>query len=377
MFLFEYKKIGGQTLTSKVELEPVVEGLAESADYKFNGVSTFKVPDFEIPPKYTLGVIYGPSGSGKSTLLKEFGEVDQLEWNPSLSVASQIDPDLLMRVGLSSIPSLCRPYHVLSTGEKHRAEIAKNLKDGCVIDEFTSVCNRDLAKSISIGVRKTIDHYGYKNVVLATCHEDVIDWLEPDWVANTFTSRLVEGRLERQPSTFRVLPCSIEAWAIFSDHHYLSADINKSAHCWILVNENNTICGFGSVIAFPSRDLRNAWRGHRTVILPDFQGIGLGSRLSDAIAKMFYDNGCRYFSKTAHPKLGDHRERSDLWKPTSTNRVSRKNSYDNMKGKGAYTSFDYKAHAHRICYSHEYIGDDTRVLKGQEPKSIKETFFSV
>ena len=49
----------------------------------------------------------------------------------------------------------------------------------------------------------------------------------------------------------------------------------------------------------------------------------------------------------------------------------------NSKKRGAYTSFDYKAHAHRICYSHEYIGDDTRVLKGQEPKSIKETFFSV
>ena len=393
MDLFDYKKIGGQTLTSKVELEPIVEKLAEVSDYKFNGESSFKVPSFEVPQDFSLGVIYGPSGSGKSTLLKEMGSEEITTWDSSKAIASQVDPNLLMRLGLSSIPSLCRPYHVLSTGEKHRADIAKSLKDGCVIDEFTSVCNRDLAQSISVGVRNVIDHYGYKNVVIATCHEDVINWLEPDWVANTLTRRLVEGRSERLTSDFRVLPCSVKAWSVFSDHHYLSSEINKSAHCWLLVSENNTICGFGSAIPFPSRDLRNAWREHRTVILPDFQGMGLGSRLSNIVAKMFYDRGCRYFSKTAHPKLGEHRNNSDLWKPTSMNKVSRRSSYEGMsevrKGywsnsktnkysRGAYTSFDYEAHAHRLCYSHEYIGDGTRILKGQEDKpKLQDNFFGV
>lgn len=364
MDLFCYRKIGGQTLTSQVQLEPVVSGLAEVSDYAFNGETSFVVPEFEIPPDFSLGVIYGPSGSGKSTLLKEFGEVESLEWDSSLSIASQVDPNLLMRIGLSSIPSLCRPYHVLSTGERHRAEIARSLKDGCVIDEFTSVCNRDLAESISIGVRKTIDHHGYKKVVIATCHEDVINWLEPDWVANTLTRRLVEGRSERQSSHFRVLPCSTKAWSIFSDHHYLNADINKSALCWLLINENNTICGFGSVLPFPSREFKNAWRGHRTVILPDFQGRGLGSRLSDAIARMFYDNGCRYFAKTAHPKLGEYRERSPLWRGTSKNKVNRK---DYLKRESS--RYRNKAvHAHRVCYSHEYIGDGSKGLDKEEPK---------
>lgn len=393
MDLFSYRKIGGQTLTSKVELDNIVKKVAEASDYTFEGESSFSVPTFEIPDDFSLGVIYGPSGSGKSSLLSEIGEATEVEWEPSKAIASQVDPNLLMRLGLSSIPSLCRPYHVLSTGEKHRADIAKTLKDGCVIDEFTSVCNRDLAQSISVGVRNVIDHFGYKNVVIATCHEDVINWLEPDWVANTLTRRLVEGRSERQPSHFRVLPCSIEAWAVFSEHHYLSSEINKSAHCWLLVNESNTLCGFASAIPFPSRDLRNAWRGHRTVILPDFQGMGLGSKLSNAVAKMYYDKGCRYFSKTAHPKLGEHRNNSELWKPTSMNQVSRKSSYEGMSEKragywsttkskypsGAYTSFDYQAHAHRLCYSHEYIGDGTRTLKGQEPKKdeMEDNFFGV
>ena len=383
MDLFNYRKIGGQTLTSKVDLEPTIQRVAEVSDYRFNGESSFTVPTFKVPQDFSLGVIFGPSGSGKSTLLKEMGGVKEIVWKGNLAIASQVEPNLLMKIGLSSIPSLCRPYHVLSTGEKHRAEIAISLKDGCVIDEFTSVCNRDLAHSISVGVRNVIDHYGYKNVVIATCHEDVINWLEPDWVANTLTRRLVEGRSERLSSDFRVLPCSTEAWSVFCDHHYLSSEINKSAHCWLLVNEHDTICGFGSAIPFPSRDLRNAWREHRTVILPDFQGMGLGSKLSNAVAKMFYDRGCRYFSKTAHPKLGEHRNNSEIWKPTSMNKVSRKNSYqgmgsNNSKKRGAYTSFDYEAHADRLCYSHEYIGDGTRLLKGQEDRSKKQdNFFGV
>lgn len=389
MDLFSYRKIGGQALTSKVELDDIVRRVAEASDYTFEGESTFCVPTFDVPRDFSLGVIYGPSGSGKSSLLSEIGEATEVIWEPNKAIASQVDPNLLMRLGLSSIPSLCRPYHVLSTGEKHRADIAQTLRSDCVIDEFTSVCNRDLAQSISVGVRNVIDHFGYKNVVIATCHEDVINWLEPDWVANTLTRRLVEGRSERQPSTFKILPCSIKAWSIFIDHHYLSSDINKSAHCWLLVNETNMICGFASAIPFPSRDLRNAWREHRTVILPDFQGMGLGSKLSNAIAKMYYDRGCRYFSKTAHPKLGEHRNNSNLWKPTSMNQVSRKSSYEGMSEKragywstsknkyarGAYTSFDYEAHAHRLCYSHEYVGDGTRVLKGQEPK--EETTYSL
>ena len=383
MDLFNYRKIGGQTLTSKVDLEPTIQRVAEVSDYRFNGESSFTVPTFKVPQDFSLGVIFGPSGSGKSTLLKEMGGVKEIVWKGNLAIASQVEPNLLMKIGLSSIPSLCRPYHVLSTGEKHRAEIAISLKDGCVIDEFTSVCNRDLAHSISVGVRNVIDHYGYRNVVIATCHEDVINWLEPDWVANTLTRRLGGGRAGRLSSDFIGLPCSTEAWSVFCDHHYLSSEINKSAHCWLLVNEHDTICGFGSAIPFPSRDLRNAWREHRTVILPDFQGMGLGSKLSNAVAKMFYDRGCRYFSKTAHPKLGEHRNNSEIWKPTSMNKVSRKNSYqgmgsNNSKKRGAYTSFDYEAHADRLCYSHEYIGDGTRLLKGQEDRSKKQdNFFGV
>jgi GNAT superfamily N-acetyltransferase len=383
MELFNYRKIGGYELSTTVQMDNTILQLSEMSDYKFTGQSFFQVPEFYVPHSFQLGVIYGSSGTGKSTLLKEFGSSYVHTWEPNKAIASQIDPNLLMRLGLSSIPSLCRPYHVLSTGEKHRADIAISLKDGCVIDEFTSVCNRDLAKSISIGLRKTIDELQYKNVVVVSCNDDVIQWLEPDWVINTITGTILEGRSVRQPSKYTVIPCSTKAWAIFKDHHYLSSDINSGAHCWLVLNDNNNICGFSSAIPLPGRDVRNAWREHRTVILPDYQGIGLGSKLSNLIAQMFIDRGCRYFSKTAHPKLGEHRNNSCLWKPTSMNAISRKSSYvglsTSQKKRGAYVSFDYASHANRLCYSHEYIGEQTNQIKivKEDKKNLNYSLFDL
>ena len=43
-------------------------------------------------------------------------------------------------------------------------------------------------------------------------------------------------------------------------------------------------------------------REHRTVILPDFQGLGFGSRVSDGMAELLALHNKRYQSKTAHPR---------------------------------------------------------------------------
>jgi GNAT superfamily N-acetyltransferase len=136
---------------------------------------------------------------------------------------------------------------------------------------------------------------------------------------------------------------------MFKDHHYLSADINKAARCYVGVWENNIIA-FGASLTLPNGNLKNAWRGHRTCILPDFQGMGIGVRFSDAVAQIHLEQGLRYFSRTSHPRMGYYRENSKLWKPTSKNKklrtdVTHKNLFNNH-----YT--DIK----RICFSHEFIG---------------------
>ena len=137
---------------------------------------------------------------------------------------------------------------------------------------------------------------------------------------------------------------------MFKDHHYLTGSVNKAARCYIGIWEDQVI-GFGSAITMPSGTLKNAWRGHRTVILPDFQGMGIGVKFSDTIAQIHFEQGHRYFTRTAHPKLGYYKENSPLWKPTSKNKKLRKDVTIKNMYKENY--FDNK----RVCFSHEYIGE--------------------
>ena len=98
------------------------------------------------------------------------------------------------------------------------------------------------------------------------------------------------------------------------------------------------------------------------MVLPEFQGLGIGTAFSDAIAEMYVSRGMRYFSKTAHPSFGEHRQNSPLWRATSTNLKSRKASYllkdgsiRAMPGYGGNAEIA-RRDADRVCYSHEYIG---------------------
>lgn len=363
--LFSAHRVGGDTLTTRVEVDGALRALAQSADYTFTGESTFTTPSFIPPRDFSLGLIVGSSGTGKSSLLRHFGETRSFDWAPTKAVASQVDPKALMRVGLSSIPSLCRPFHVLSEGEKHRAELARALSEGVsVIDEFTSVVHRNLAMAISIGLRKAVDAQGIKGLVLATCHEDVIEWLEPDWVFNTNTRALVEGRSVRQRLDVQITPCSPKDWAFFAPHHYLTGEIRETARCWI-ATLNGAPCAFTSVLPLVSR-IKNAWRGHRTCVHPDFQGMGVGSALSEAIAQVHIDEGLRFFSKTAHPAFGEYRNKSPKWRGTAENGKARKGYLRRLgqkrEGYGV-TDDTLRKHAHRVCYAHEYIGEGVREIE--------------
>lgn len=143
-------------------------------------------------------MIVGSSGSGKSTLLNSFGEEENPKWHLDKSIVSHFEsPDeainLLTAVGLNSVPSWYKPYHVLSNGEKFRADLARKIKDGAVIDEFTSVVDRNVAKAASVALVRYIKKNNIKNVVLSTCHRDILEWLEPDWVIDTDLGEYTEG----------------------------------------------------------------------------------------------------------------------------------------------------------------------------------------
>ena len=347
-------------LTSTVVVDDIVKQLSSSFDFEFKGTSTFKPPILpEVPSPFRIGLIVGPSGSGKSTLLKQFGTEKTIAWDTDRAICSHFDgaedaQDRLTSVGLNSVPTWMRPYHVLSTGEKFRADLARRISSGAVIDEFTSVIDRNVAKACSYALRRYCDKNSLNNVVLSSCHYDIIPWLQPDWTFDTSTGHMTSRGSERRPEIkLEIVPCSSKAWSMFSQHHYLSHAINASAQCWLVLWQDTPI-GFSAALPFPNRNFKQAWRGHRTVVLPDYQGLGLGVRISDAIGQMFIDNGCRYFSKTSHPRMGEYRTSSPLWKPTTKN-LRHRTDYLTSTKKSKEDGHKMR-HVHRICYSHEYVG---------------------
>ena len=346
--------------TCSVELDDSVRAVCRLFDFEFTGGSAFTVPDVVAPESdWRIGLIVGPSGSGKSSALERFGRSAVVEWDPARAIVSHFESvedahTRLSAAGLNSVTAWVKPFHVLSTGEQFRADLARRLSDGAVVDEFTSVVDRNVAKSASAAVRRFVDRAGLRRVVFATCHYDVAEWLCPDWTFDTSDRRMTVGRSERRPPiVVDVVPCFADKWAAFSAHHYLTGEINTSARCWV-ARWNGVDIGFASALAFPNGHFRNAWREHRTVIMPDFQGLGIGPRLSDCVARMFVDDGCRYFSKTAHPRLGAYRDLSPLWRGTSRNGDSR-HDYKTSTRKTKEDGHKLR-HAERPCFSHEFVG---------------------
>lgn len=130
---------------------------------------------------------------------------------------------------------------------------------------------------------------------------------------------------------------------MFRRYHYLNHDINKAARCWV-ATLNGDICGFTSVLPFLGK-LKNTWRGHRTVVLPDFQGIGIGSILTDSVAQILMDEGKSYVTTTSNPKLIQARAKNPKWQTYRFGRIVNK-GVTAKTGAGS-----------RITASFRYIGD--------------------
>lgn len=390
MSLFEINnnKDNKINLFSNIQTDEITDRISNAFDYEFNGriEHSIEIPNF--PKDFQIGLIVGSSGSGKSNLLRLLGDVEKYTWDNNKCIASHFEDfetasSRFGAVGLNSIPTWLKPYGVLSNGEKFRADMARSLHDNAVIDEFTSVVNRECAISCSSSISKYIRNNNLKNIVFASCHDDIIEYLQPDWVYDTDKKELLVGRCvrQRQSIVLEVSQCSKQIWYMFKKHHYLSADLNLSADCYLL-SWNKLPIAFGAILSMPGRfgsDTRKCVSEHRIVVLPDYQGMGIGNRFSEYLGELYISQGYRYFGKTANPRMGEHRERSDKWKATSTNLKKPRDIKDlsesaikQLRPRGRNTSLkSVEMTLSRLCYSHEYIGDGSIVVNNQSKKVNK------
>jgi len=295
---------------------------------------TFAVELPDVQEDWQIGVIVGPSGSGKSTVARDvYGKhfVEGCRWDKQKAVVDHFDgcdirqvTGTLNAVGFSSPPSWVKPHHVLSGGERFRCDLARALLssgDLVAFDEFTSVVDRTVAKIGSAAIAKSIRKGRIaKKFVAVTCHYDVLEWLEPDWVLDMASGQLARGCLYRRPAIeLEVAPVHRSAWRLFRRHHYLNHDIAGSAKCyaafWPQPDGTSEPVAFTSWIHRMTRDRRpHDMREHRTVVLPDFQGIGIGNRISEIGASIFVGAGGRAFSTTSHPGMIHYRNASPHWR---------------------------------------------------------------
>ena len=108
---------------------------------------------------------------------------------------------MLCSVGFASPPDWLKGYDCLSQGEKMRVDIARALcldQPLVVFDEFTSVVDREIAKVSAFAISKAVRRT-QKKFIAVTCHYDVVDWLDPDWVFSTDTMEFSRKKEDGRP----------------------------------------------------------------------------------------------------------------------------------------------------------------------------------
>lgn len=184
-------------------------------DYKQNETITKLKGVIETPKKWNIGCIVGSSGSGKSTIARtKFSKyyINGFEYDNN-SVLDNMNEQctveeitkMFYRVGFGSVPEWFKPYSCLSTGEKMRVDVARALlqSDKVVYDEFTSVVDRTVAHNLCIALSKYLKQTN-KQFIAVSCHKDIIEYLQPDWIFDTDTMQMVFQLAPNQNKSLRL-----------------------------------------------------------------------------------------------------------------------------------------------------------------------------
>ena len=285
---------------------------------------------------WKIGVVVGPSGSGKTSIGRQIwpdvGIYNGDEgWHGDRPIIDDIAPNgnfdavtgALSAVGLGSVPSWLRPYAALSNGERFRAGLARVIAEGrdrVIIDEFTSVVDRQIAKIGAAAFSKSFKR-GKGQAVLLSCHYDILDWVEPDWVFDTRTGKLERGCLRRRPKfDLEIWQTDGSYWPLFEPHHYLKLPRMVACKYYVGFVDGEAVCHIGVAPRLEVKGMRAC----RMVVMPEWQGAGVGTRFLDAVAKMqftpvnkFHERVSRVYFHTSHPGLCAALRRSKHWEQVS------------------------------------------------------------
>ena len=328
---------------------------------------------------WKIGVVVGPSGSGKSSIGRALWDGEGIKrsafrWpkdRPIIDViADRGDFDevtgALGQVGLGEVRAWLRPYHVLSTGQQFRADLARVLAERperVVVDEFTSVVDRQIAKvgaqAFAKGWRRGPGH-----AVLLPCHYDVLDWLGPDWVFDTASGAFTWGWNQRRPPIdVDIRQGDWSLWPLFKPYHYLEAGPMIGAKVYVAFIDDRPVAhlGMGTAAIKTKQGQTFEARACRMVVMPEWQGAGVGMRFLNAVCELQRTGegikpGRRLTTifHTSHPQLCAALRRDPRWVQVSAalHGTNKKKSGASMKS----INVGYGGHF-RAVQGFRYLGE--------------------
>ena len=139
-------------------------------------------------------------------------------------------------------------------------------------------------------------------------------------------------------------------WEVFRKYHYLNTDLHQAAEQWIGIVNGEMVCHTG-MIQFP---MRKGWkRVHRLVVLPDYQGIGVGMRFINVVSNHYARDGWKVNLSTTTPAMVGALRKSKTWMLGRYGRTKAmwntlpvkkdKNLFDAASDRRITFSFNYKA----------------------------------
>lgn len=278
---------------------------------------------------WSVGLVVGPSGSGKSSIgSRIFPGTDiynlSAAWGDG-PIIDEIAPggqfnevtSALSSVGLGDVPAWLRPFRVLSNGERFRAGLARLIcerPDYVIVDEFTSVVDRQIAKVGAAAFAKSWRKSGGKAVLLS-CHYDIIEWLQPDWVYDTAEARFYRGCPRRPSIKLDIYKVSGSNWKFFKKHYYLNLPHPVAAEYFVGIVDGQPVAHVAVTPMFTA----SAYRATRLVVMPEWQGAGVGTAFLNAVcqyhAEGYGRKGHKYptFFHTSHPQLCSYLRHSPKW----------------------------------------------------------------
>jgi len=299
--------------------------IIDSFSIKENHLEKIFEGNIDLDFDWNIGLIVGNSGTGKTTISNQLFENDIDLYDNEKSVINNFPEnsdtkeimETLSKMGLNSPPLWLQTFDTLSNGEKMRALLALNLfkKNFFVFDEFTSVVDRDIAKITSHVVKKYVVEKNKKFVAIS-CHYDIIEWLQPDWIFDTNKMIFEKKRyLQQRPEIKIKIYKSREFWNIFKRYHYLNESLANSAEQYIGVI-NNKPCLFCAVMHFPKKYKTNEphiYRVTRLVCVPDFQGVGAGIHFLNEIGKIYLLQNKRFSISTSNYSIIKNLYKDKKW----------------------------------------------------------------